>query len=188
MNPRSSLMSTTRAEERFVLGLCRALQEAQFPLNAASSFGCIKAKNASEPRPRKLDQQPQHRPDQTGGSGDHAQVVDGADADEDRDRGQDDADLEAGDAQGKLMVLVKLVLAFGFQVLSLLLDFLLFAVVTLGFLLEVPQRRSMGIAGGCALGQGQGFDDLTTDLVNMALGALGLVKRPLVGGLGLFQD
>src|SRR5271165_2911913 len=86
------------------------------------------------------------------------------------------------------MVLVKLVLAFGFQALSLFLDFLLFAVVALGFLLEVPQRRSMRITGGCALGHGQGIDDLTTDLVNMALGALGLVNRPLVGGPGLFQD
>jgi len=54
----------------------------------------------------KLAQQPHHRPYQTGGSGDQAQVIDGAEAHEDRDRGQDNADLEAGDAQGKLMVLV----------------------------------------------------------------------------------
>ncbi len=52
------------------------------------------------------------------------------------------------------MVLVILVLAFGFQVLSLFLNFLLFAVVALGLLLEVTQRRSMGITGVCALGQG----------------------------------
>ncbi len=68
--------------------------------------GGSKATIASEPRARKLAQQPHHSPDQTGGSGDLAQVIDGADADENRDRGQDNADLEAGDAQGKLMVLV----------------------------------------------------------------------------------
>ena len=56
------------------------------------------------------------------------------------------------------MVLVKLVLASGFQVLSLFLDLLLFAVVAPGFLLEVPRRRSMGISGVCALGQGEGFE------------------------------
>src|SRR5271165_6986428 len=55
-------------------------------------------KLARDLRNRHLAQQPQHRPDQTGGSGDQAQVIDGADADEDRDRGQDNADLEASDA------------------------------------------------------------------------------------------
>ena len=46
----------------------------------------------------------------------------------------------------------------------------------------------MGIAGGCALASGQGFDDFTADLVDVTFGALGLVIGPLVGGLGLFQD
>ena len=51
-------------------------------------------------------------------------VVDRPPADEDRDRGQDDSDLETGDSQGELVVLVELVPALGFQVLGLFLDVL----------------------------------------------------------------
>ena len=82
-------------------------------------------------------QQAHDHPDQPGRAGEEAQVVDGPDADEDRDRGQDDAHLEAGDAQGELMVLVELVPAFGFQVLGFLLDVFLLVIVAVALLLEL---------------------------------------------------
>ena len=53
------------------------------------------------------------------------------------------------------MVLVEFVLAFGFQMLGLFLDILLFSVVAIGFLLEMLQRLCLGIAGGRTLGRGQ---------------------------------
>src|SRR3954451_14411101 len=76
-------------------------------------------------------------------SGDQAEVIDGSYPDEDRDRGQDDADLEAGDTQREPLVLVEFVMTFGLEVLGLFLHFFLLTVVALDLFLKVLERCGM---------------------------------------------
>ena len=107
-------------------------------------------------------------------------------AHQERDRGQDDSDLEQGDAQSKAGVLAILVPAFLLPSLRLAPDLFLLELVPMRLTTKALQSRP----GPIGLGRpfGQCIDHLAPHVEDLFLRALGLKEGPLVGRLALGQD